>query len=382
MTILNISEPAIRNNICEIRLRSDSRIIAVIKENGYGIGLVPFYRILKSCGIDFFAVSSPAEAFALRSAGCEESILLLTPELSVNVCEKLLASNIILMLGSLEQADVLKEASRRSKVIPRIHLAIDTGLGRYGFPWDALENLRFCTSGMQVEGCYTHFSTASRSYVKNIRRQNRRFWHALSTLDAMNIPRGITHVSESRAFLSCGDLGCDAIRIGSLLLGCCQKASDAGYQRAVWLETTLYQKMLRHPGDSIGYDGTLIRKKDTLIGLVQTGYRDGVFVGRTDTETPLLYQFLRKSFHRITRKKEGHFVLVNGVSVPVIGKIGMNHMLLDLSGGDFLIGDPVRIEVNPLFVPERVPRVFLSSMEAEKAKPCGVLTGPLGTCPI
>lgn len=360
MTALYISEQAIRHNVQTIRTHSDSRIIAVVKENGYGVGLLPFYRILKSCGIDFFAVSSPAEALTLRRAGCEENILLLTPEFSVDVCEQLLANNIILMLHSREQAFVIREASDAAKVVPRIHLAIDTGLGRYGFPWNDLSEVGLCTEGMHLEGTYTHFATASRSCIRNIRRQHRRFRYAIRTLENQNLPVGLTHVSASRAFLSVGDLGCDAIRIGSLLLGC-GAPSDADYERAVWLESSITQKTARQPGDFAGYDGTRIRKKNCTLGLISAGYRDGVFVGRTDTKESLAYQLLRSCFHLIMKKTTNDSVTFNGLPVPVLGKIGMHHMLLDLSGSSMLVGDSVRIRVNPLFVPDHIPRIFLPS---------------------
>ena len=146
MATLKIKESAILNNVREIRARTDSRMIAVIKENGYGLGLKTFYEILQKSGIDFYGVSSAKEAMELRALGCKEDILLLTPELSIKQCSDLLIQDVIFMLGSSEQADILKEASARTKIIPRIHLAIDTGLGRYGFHWNSLENIWISSS--------------------------------------------------------------------------------------------------------------------------------------------------------------------------------------------------------------------------------------------
>lgn len=356
MATLKIKESAILNNVREIRARTDSRIIAVIKENGYGLGLKTFYEILQKSGIDFYGVSSAKEAMELRALGCKEDILLLTPELSIKQCSDLLIQDVIFMLGSSEQADILKEASARTKIIPRIHLAIDTGLGRYGFHWNALEEIKLCTYGMNIEGCYTHFATASSRYARNIQKQVQRFEHAKDALSSMGIHYGITHVSASKAFLKYGDLGCDAVRIGSLLLGCSLNTSDSGFERAVWMEAAVYMKSFRKKGEEIGYDGRRKLRRDTVVGVVTSGYSDGIFIGGRDGEESVIFQLLRNCRRFVFRRNNGKYVEINDQKVPVLGKIGVGHLLLDLTDGDYLIGDTVKIYVNPLFVPQDVKR--------------------------
>lgn len=366
MTTLKIHEASIQQNVREIRSRTDGRIIAVVKEDGYGIGLPNAYGILHRCGIDFYGVSTAEEALELRSIGCEDDILLLTPELSVNQCSRLLIQNIIFMLGSYEQASILKEASVRTKIVPRVHLAIDTGLGRYGFVWDELNEVKLCTSGIKVEGCYTHFATAGRNYEKNIRIQFRHFEESLHTLTKMGVSYGMTHVSASKAFSKCGDLGCDGIRIGSLLLGCCPQ--DSSFRRAVWLESPIYMKNIHKRGAQLGYDGKLKLKRDTQIGIVKTGYSDGVFIGGQDGEESVVLQVLKKFYQIIFCRYRGKYVKINGDQVPVLGKIGLNHLLVDLTDGNYLIGDEVRIEVNPIFVPKKIQRVLEPSKDLADSK--------------
>lgn len=366
MTTLKIHEAAIRQNVREIHTRTDGRIIAVVKEDGYGIGLRNAYDILHRCGIDFYGVATAEEAFELRSMGCKDDILLLMPELSVNQCSRLLIQNIIFMLGSYEQAGILKEASARTKIVPRVHLAIDTGLGRYGFAWDDLKEVKLCTSGIKIEGCYTHFATAARNYERNIRVQFRHFEESLHTLTKMGISYGMTHVSASKAFYKCGDLGCDGVRIGSLLLGCGQENSF--FQRAVWLESPIFMKNVHKRGKRIGYDGKLKLKRDTQIGIVKTGYSDGVFLGGQDGEESVVLEVLKKLYKIIIRRYRGKYVKINGIQVPVLGKIGLNHLLVDLTDGNYLIGDEVRIAVNPIFVPKKVERVLEPSEDLVRSK--------------
>lgn len=374
MTVLHIDEAAIAHNLRMIRAHTDKQIIAVVKEDGYGIGLENAYRILQKYGIDFFGVAHASEALRLRELGAKEEILLLTPELSVRQCSCLLEKNIIFMLGSREQADILKEAAVLTKLVPRVHLAIDTGLGRYGFHWDNLGKIKVYTAGMHVEGCYTHFATASASYEKNIRRQFQRFEQSLAALASMGVNYGMTHVSATKTFLSTGDLGCDAVRIGSLLLGRCAGKQSADYRKAVCLHAPVYMKSFHKKGETIGYDGALKLRRDTIIGLVKAGYADGILLGSQDVQPSLLRQMLKKIYCALTGRSQGKYVEINGRPVPVLGKIGLNHLLVDLTDGDYDIGDEVVIDVNPIFVRRDIRRSAAAPQTAAVTEPNWVLT--------
>ena len=103
MATLRIVQSAIENNIRAIRAHTDKRIIAVVKEDGYGVGLRSAYRLYHGQGIDFFAVATPWEALQMTEmAEPSESILLLTPVDSVEACAELAARGVIFMLGSSE----------------------------------------------------------------------------------------------------------------------------------------------------------------------------------------------------------------------------------------------------------------------------------------
>ena len=111
-TILKIDTAAIAHNIKVIKKRTDKKIIAVIKENGYGMGLKAEYDLLKSNGLDYFAVTNTAEALALRSFGCKEAVLLMTPCMSYDEALKLNEADITLVCGSMKQLNELKSFQR------------------------------------------------------------------------------------------------------------------------------------------------------------------------------------------------------------------------------------------------------------------------------
>lgn len=241
--------------------------------------------------------------------------------------------------------------------MPRVHLAIDTGLGRYGYIWSDVSTVPCDVQGLKVEGVYTHFATQTRDVQRSIQRQFSHFEQALEVLRALHIDPGMTHACASLAFACMGDLGCDAIRVGSLLLGRCAGPLQNEFENAVYLEAEISRVTERRCGEYIGYDGYRLRR-DVRVGLVRVGYADGAFLSTHNDADGGLRPVLR-SVRTWLRGGRTRSVSVAGKRVPVIGKIGMNHMLLDLTGASLLGGAMVRIEVNPILVRREIPRCFL-----------------------
>ena len=238
--------------------------------------------------------------------------------------------------------------------MPRVHLAIDTGLGRYGYIWSDVSAVPRDVQGLKVEGVYTHFATQMRDVQRSIQRQFSHFEQALEVLRALHIDPGMTHACASLAFACMGDLGCDAIRVGSLLLGRCAGPLQNEFENAVYLEAEISRVTERCCGEYIGYDGYRLRR-DVRVGLVRVGYADGAFLSTHNDADGGLRPVLR-SVRTWLRGGRTRSVSVAGKRVPVIG---MNHMLLDLTGASLLGGAMVRIEVNPILVRREIPRCFL-----------------------
>lgn len=350
---LLVCEDHIRHNAQLIQSMTRSQVIGVVKENGYGIGLQSLLRILIEEGIDFFAVSNTREAFFVRTLGWQGNLLLLSPELSVDNCVRLLEQNVIFMLGLPEQVDVLQQAAVQCGIIPRVHLKIDTGLGRYGFTNKQAADLPALTQPFAVEGCYTHFSAQGRHLEKKVNVQLARFQDALQTLQLQGLDPGMTHAASSRIFCAMGDLGLGAIRVGSLFLG----RGDfyhRGFRDAICLEGELFHVAQRCKGDTLGYANGETLKEDTHIGLVRVGHGDGVLLRYQDANDPYL------DLARHLMKRDGIFVTVRGKRCPVVGQSGISHMLVDLGEDGGTTGDKVYFPINPLMVHPAVERVLLS----------------------
>ena len=196
------------------------KIIAVVKANGYGLGIVEFTKILIDKGIKSFAVATKDEAYILREAGIKEEILLLTPNSNKEDIKKLIDNDIILTLSSKEDAKSIESVGKELNKKIRVHLKIDTGFGRYGFIYsnreEMIETLK-PLENIKIEGTYSHFSVSffNEKYTK---LQFERFINVIEVLKMNEIETGLLHISNSSAFVKFPYMNLNAVRIGSAFL--------------------------------------------------------------------------------------------------------------------------------------------------------------------
>ena len=196
------------------------KIIAVVKANGYGLGIVEFTKILINKGIKSFAVATKDEAYILREAGIKEEILLLTPNSNKEDIKKLIDNDIILTLSSKEDAKSIESVGKELNKKIRVHLKIDTGFGRYGFIYsnreEMIETLK-PLENIKIEGTYSHFSVSffDEKYTK---LQFERFINVIEVLKMNEIETGLLHISNSSAFVKFPYMNLNAVRIGSAFL--------------------------------------------------------------------------------------------------------------------------------------------------------------------
>ena len=190
------------------------KIIAVVKANGYGLGIVEFTKILIDKGIKSFAVATKDEAYILREAGIKEEILLLTPNSNKEDIKKLIDNDIILTLSSKEDAKSIESVGKELNKKIRVHLKIDTGFGRYGFIYsnreEMIETLK-PLENIKIEGTYSHFSVSffDEKYTK---LQFERFINVIEVLKMNEIETGLLHISNSSAFVKLYESKCSKNR--------------------------------------------------------------------------------------------------------------------------------------------------------------------------
>ena len=194
MGILVIEKQDLKHNIKQIKEYAKSvndklKIIAIVKSNGYGLGLNEYANFLIDNGIDYLAVASTDEAIKLREAGIKEDILMMSSTAIEQELEDMVKNNITITIGSSEAKDALIKIIKVINKTPKVHIKIDTGFGRYGYLYTDTETILKDIKELQkfstIEGIFSHFST---SFYKEkwTNLQYERFLSVLKVLEAVS----------------------------------------------------------------------------------------------------------------------------------------------------------------------------------------------------
>ena len=353
---LVIKQEAIVNNVKYIKESTGAKIIAVVKENGYGLGVANLYNIIKDQDIFMYAVTSPVEAVALRQEGCTADILMLTPISDFNELLLMVNNNVVLAFGDEKQIPEFIYIHELTGKRPRVHIQIDSGMGRYGFNADCMPNFKHYEEYISFEGCFTHLAGSVNGYKRSVDKQVKIFKSALERIRSTGVKTGICHVSNSKATMTFGSLGFDAVRVGSAILG--KVAVKSKLEEAVWLETKVFSIYNRQEGQRIGYSGEASLKRDSLLAVVRIGTGDGVGLIQRGFTDFTFCNYFRNLLKRIT-EAPALCVWINGKKSPVIGRIGVSHMTVDVTGNAVVEGDTVKVQVNPLLVHPYVERTVI-----------------------
>lgn len=353
---LVIKKEAIVNNVRYIKKTTEAKVIAVVKENGYGLGVANLYNIIKDEDIYMYAVTSSCEAVALRREGCKTDILMLTPISDFSELMMMVTHNVVIALGNKNQIPELLYIHELTGKRPRVHIQIDSGLGRYGFNADNLPYFKNYEDFISFEGCFTHLAGSNSNYKKSVEKQIRVFKSALERIRAMGVDTGICHVANSKAALTFGSLGFDAVRVGSALLG--KSSVKSGLEEAVWLESEVFSVYNRQEGEHIGYSGEAYLKRDSSLAVVRVGTGCGIGLIQKGTMDFSFCSIVKNLMRRISSDPVIS-VWINGRQNPVIGRIGVSHMTVDVTECQVKEGDVVKVQVNPLLVHPYVRRLVV-----------------------
>lgn len=342
---LEISRSALRRNAAAVREAVQVPIIGVVKCNGYGVTLCEAAAAWQAAGVTMFGVSRPEEALSLRKSGFREEILLLCPVADSATTEELLENNIILTVSSFENAQRYAVAANRYPI--RVHVAIDTGMGRFGIRWDDLAQVRavYGLSGFSFEGIFSHFARSFEPVYRDTKRQLVRFLHLTDALEAEGYAIGIRHIANSCAALRFPETRLDAVRVGSALVGRLPVATGIKLENVSVFKARVVARKALQPGDTVGYGGYYKIRRFSGGVIVDLGREDGF--GLTAKPDRLRLRDLLAYLRRVLREwRHPPYVMWNHHKLKILGRVGSQYTIFDATGLSIQPGDWVEWEGN------------------------------------
>jgi len=290
-------------------------ILAMVKALAYGSEATRLSIELQRIGVDCFGVASADEGGALRRAGVDLPILVMlwTPE----EAEKVIRHRLTPMISSFENFEALAAAAREQNRLVEAHIEIDTGMGRLGVvPEQAPELARrvAATGSLKPVGLMTHFACADDpSQDQFTNEQIERFRRTVAEVERAGFSGLLLHACATAASVRFPAARLDMVRIGVGMYGIYPSAAVAAgidLDLAVSLVSRVAETRLFKKGDRIGYGSTFVVPRDDFrVGVVPMGYHDGIPLALSNCGS----------------------VLVNGKAAPIIGRISMDSMMIDLS---------------------------------------------------
>jgi alanine racemase len=300
---------ALRHNYRVLRslVPRTTKLMAVVKANAYGHGLVTMAQELEAIGTDWLGVANVAEGATLREAGVRLPILLLSATLPDEM-EEAIREKLTLTLSSFEEAERLSRAARKQRRKVEAHFKIDTGMGRLGC-WHAhareeLARIR-ALSGLVITGLCTHFASADDNAGLTQTQ-----WNAISPFFAQH-PNLLRHAANSPAVTRRYGFNADMVRVGLALYGIAPNSDDQGLGLRPLLtwksRVTLLHEMAR--GRTVSYGATYRVPSRQRQAVVAMGYGDGYFRLHSNAS----------------------HLLVAGQRCPIRGRVTMDQIMIDVT---------------------------------------------------
>jgi alanine racemase len=363
---------ALRHNyeIVRQKIGPGVKLLGVVKADAYGHGAVEVSRLWEEVGIDMLGVTTIDEGQQLRQAGITVPILVFRPFLPEEI-SRIAQLDLTATVASRETIHWLKQWLEKNEGTIKVHLKVETGMGRYGFwPQEVGSAARelLAIPGLHLEGVYSHLATAMWKNKSYSRKQFRLFQEVCTDLEKAGIKGLIKHIANSAAVMELPEMYLDMVRVGTLLYGQYPVLSQ---KRNVELKDTWCLKakvtyIRKLPcGHTVGYGRTFKSRRPTLVAVLSVGFVEGIQVepllkpaGFLDLLKGTAKLFLRY----LGWEKFRPPVLFPGGVGRIIGKVGMQLTMVDVSGvQDMQVGTIACLPVRRTAIDSGIPKVYLEA---------------------
>jgi alanine racemase len=325
-TVAEIDLNALAFNYRQIRKRTPKgvRLLAVVKADAYGHGAVPVSLRLEKLGVEYLGVAIPEEGIELRKGGVKAPILVLGGIFGGDV-DKIFRFNLTPVVFRKDSLKLLSEEAERRNKRMRVHLKVDTGMGRLGVPlahWPGfLREIRDFRK-MEIEGILSHFSMTEEEEGFT-QQQWEDFRGAVEMAKGIGISYKYFHMASSAMLAASPSYSGNLVRPGIMLYGSYPSPMSRGLielKPVMTLKTCIHFLKSVPPGSRISYGGTFVTRRESLIATLPIGYADGYS-------------------RQLSNRGE---VLIRGKRAPVVGKVCMDFIMVDVTGiPNVSIGDEV-----------------------------------------
>jgi alanine racemase len=316
---------ALSANVSKIKKECAVDVLAVVKADAYGHGLIRVASAAIKAGASWLGVALLEEAITLRENGIDAPILAWLVSPGSNF-EEAISRNIDLGVSSIKGLREISDAANRVGTKARIHIEIDTGMARGGFldEWKDLLTQDF--RHVKVIGIFSHFARADEPGEQQNMGQLQKFKQMVLELEKIGINPSLKHLANSAATLKDKDSYFTMVRVGIAMYGLTPDITHMGTSKELGLRPVGQLRAKLHlvknvaKGSPVGYGASATTESDTKLGVVAMGYADG-----------------------IPRIAQAAGVFINGKKAPIIGRVSMDQFVVDLGAqstaksGDWVI---------------------------------------------
>ncbi|SEQ09093.1 alanine racemase [Lachnospiraceae bacterium NE2001] len=315
----DIDLDAIRYNIETVKALNptDRKVCLVIKADAYGHGSVQLAKEFSDIA-DYYAVACIDEAVELRNAGIETPILILgyTDESDFVIA---INHDITLAIYDVQEADTLSRFATKDGKKAKVHIKVDSGMSRIGFQCDdegvAAAMKIYQMEGLDVEGIFTHYAKADYIDKNDAKTQYDRFSWFVSEMEKRGAAFKIRHIDNSAGAMEIHSEGFDMVRLGIVIYGLYPSEEidkSVVLKPAMSLKSKVIHVKTLPAGRGVGYGWSYVTEKDTRVATVSVGYADGY----------------PRALSNLGR------VLIHGEYAPIIGRVCMDQIMVDVTGID------------------------------------------------